>query len=277
MVFPSTAFAFFASIYVDGMATTSFLTRVPHILLWTWVNLLAFTVNNQRTQSSITEDRLNKPWRPIPSGRLAPCQANVIGNLTYPIAQLISVLLGGGHAQSALLSILGCAYNELGGGGDCGPIARNIINAAGFTSFASGAFEVATSGGAVRTAPTMNAWLGIIASVVSTTVHAQDMYDTIGDAATGRRTVPLVFGDKQARMSSAGAVMFWSAVCPYYWGSGISGSAVPTILGTWVAWRTLSRTSPPEDRATFRIYNVWLVGIYSLPAMAQLSSVAQGG
>lgn len=275
MVFPSTAFAFFASSSTEGGTTFSFLDRVPHILLWTWINLLAFTVNNQRTQSAIMEDKFNKPWRPIPSGRLSPFRANIIGNLAYPIAQLVSVVLGGGLAQSAVLSILGYAYNELGGGGDCGPIVRNILNAAGFTSFASGALDVATGGGTAGTSPTMVAWLGITSAVVSTTVHAQDMYDTVGDAAAKRRTVPLVFGDKQARVSIAGAVMFWSAVCPYYWDTGISGLVLPTVLGIGVAWRTLCRTSPPDDRATFRIYNVWLVGIYSLPAMAQWISVAQ--
>lgn len=276
MVFPSTAFSFFASVYVDESTAASFLTRIPHILIWTWINLLAFTVNNQRTRSAITEDKLNKPWRPIPSGRVSPSRAESLGNLTYPIAQLVSVLLGGGLAQSALLSIFGYVYNELGGGGDCGPIVRNILNAAGFTSFASGALDVATGGGAVSTGPTMLAWLGIIALVVSTTVHAQDIYDTVGDAAAGRRTVPLVFGDRKARASIAGAVMFWSAVCPYYWRSGILGLAVPSVLGTWVAWRTLSRTGASDDRATFRIYNAWLVGLYSLPAMARLGSVAQG-
>lgn len=275
MVFPSTAFSFFASIYVDEITITLFLSRLPHILVWTWINLLAFTVNNQRTRSAVTEDRLNKPWRPIPSGRLSPLEAKTLGNLTYPIAQLVSVLLGGGLAQSALLSIFGYVYNELGGG-DRGPIVRNILNAAGFTSFASGALDVATGGGAVSTGPTMIAWLGIIAMVVSTTVHAQDMYDTVGDAAARRRTVPLVFGDKKARASIAGAVMFWSAVCPYYWRSGIVGLAVPSLLGTWVAWRTLGRTGASEDRATFRIYNAWLVALYSLPAVARLGSVAQG-
>lgn len=275
MVFPSAAFAFFAFTSTEGITTISFLNRVPHILLWTWINLLAFTVNNQRTQSAITEDKFNKPWRPIPSGRLPPAKADIVGNLAYPIAQLVSVLLGGGLAQSAVLSILGYVYNELGGGGDWGPIVRNILNGAGFTSFASGALDVVTAGETTGTAPTMMAWLGIIAAVVSTTVHAQDMYDTVGDAAAKRRTIPLVFGDKQARVSIAGAVMLWSAVCPYYWNTGISGLALPTLLGIWVAWRTLSRTSPPDDRATFRIYNVWLVGIYSLPVMAQLSFVPQ--
>ena len=269
MVFPSTAFAFANCGHME--ATSEFLSRLPHVLFWTWVNLLAFAVNNQRNPSAITEDRLNKPWRPIPSGRLSADNARKLGIFAYVLAQVASLLAGGGIVQSTLLSVLGYVYNELGGG-DSGYVVRNTLNAAGFTSFASGALEVASGGISVITVKPILAWLALIAATVATTVHSQDMYDQEGDAAAGRRTVPLVIGDKPARWSIATAVAWWSFICPLYWWSGLAGYILVGTLGAWVAWRTMYKTSVPEDRVTFRIYNAWLVSMYSLPLVAQIES-----
>ena len=53
--------------------------RVPFasykMLLWSWSNLFLFNLHNQRHPSSISEDALNKPWRPIPAGRITSAQA----------------------------------------------------------------------------------------------------------------------------------------------------------------------------------------------------------
>ncbi|KAK7757121.1 hypothetical protein SLS62_000668 [Diatrype stigma] len=266
MVFPSTAFALFNCGYMETQPA-EFFFRLPNILLWTWVNLLAFTINNQHNALAIREDQLNKPWRPIPAGRLSAGTARKLGHFAYVLAQGTSVLAGGGLVQSSLLSVLGYLYNELGG--DHGLVTRNVLNAAGFTSFASGALEVAWGGVSVLTVRPMLSWLGLIAAVVATTVHSQDMYDQEGDALAGRRTVPLVIGDRPARFSIAIAVACWSVVGPWYWMSGLAGYFLLGTLGAWVAWRTMRRTLVEEDKATFRIYNVWLVSMYSLPVLAQ--------
>lgn len=43
--------------------------RLPSILAFNVVNLLVFDLANQRSPSSVVEDRINKPWRPIPQVR----------------------------------------------------------------------------------------------------------------------------------------------------------------------------------------------------------------
>lgn len=144
MVIPSTLFALFNC---EQMQTSkaAVLYRLPRVLLWTWINLLAFTVNNQRSESAIIEDKLNKPWRPIPSGRLSADQARTLGTFAYLLSQVASLHIGGGLAQSSLLSVFGYIYNDLGGG-DQGFVVRNALNSLGFASFASGALEVAAGG-----------------------------------------------------------------------------------------------------------------------------------
>lgn len=267
MILPSTLFALFTSNYM-GIDISTFIRRMPYVLVWTWMNLLAFTVANQRRPSSVMEDRINKPWRPMPSGRLTPESAYTLGVYAYLLAQVTSILVGGGTAQSILLWMLGYIYNDRGGA-DRGFIIRNVLNAAGFTSFASGALEVATGGGYVIGNRSIMAWLGVVAAVVATTVHTQDMYDQAGDAVVKRRTVPLVIGDNAARWSIAIALTIWSLTCPLIWKTGMLGYLISGSLGLWVAHRTLCKASVGDDRATFRIYNIWLISLYSLPLLAR--------
>jgi 4-hydroxybenzoate polyprenyltransferase len=277
MVFPSTAFALSNGLaaYQAGTASSNtngpldFLGRIPIILLWAWINLLAFTVNNQRHVSALEEDRMNKPWRPMPAGRLTGAQARNLGLVAYPIAFAASILLGGGTGQSASLALFGYIYNDLKGG-DVNWLLRNILNACGFTCFASGALEVALQS---HTKAGMIPWLFIIGAVVCTTVHTQDMYDQPGDSAAGRKTIPLVIGDGPARWSIAVTVAAWSGLAAMYWGSGAVGYFGPVTLGLWVGLRSLVKRSVEEDKTTFRIYNAWLVSIYVLPLVKAYSVV----
>lgn len=269
MVFPSTAFAISNALaaYRAGSAAKQtggpliLLIRLPLILLWAWINLLSFAVNNQRHPSALEEDRLNKPWRPVPAGRLTGAQAKSLALVTYPASFLASRLLGGGSGQCVLLALFGYIYNDLKGG-DVNWLLRNLLNACGFTCFASGALEVALQS---ATEPGMIPWLLIIATVVCTTVHTQDMYDQPGDSAAGRKTVPLVIGDGPARWSIAITVTAWSWLCPLYWASAAVGYFVPVALGVLVGLRSLTKRTVKEDKQTFRIYNAWLVSIYILP------------
>jgi hypothetical protein len=72
------------------------LLRLPLILAWTWVNLLPFTISNQRTGPAVAEDAINKSWRPLPSGRMSPDTARTVMFLMYICAQLFSALISGG-------------------------------------------------------------------------------------------------------------------------------------------------------------------------------------
>lgn len=71
------AIAMDVSLSNSDAATTalSILPRLPATFLWVWTNLLPFSMNNQSQQCSIVEDRINKPWRPIPSGRISMREA----------------------------------------------------------------------------------------------------------------------------------------------------------------------------------------------------------
>lgn len=73
----------------------SILWRLPLTALWVWINLLLFTIENQRQTSSIEEDKLNKPWRPIPAGRITQSQMESWRGWVYCAAFAVSYWIGG--------------------------------------------------------------------------------------------------------------------------------------------------------------------------------------
>ena len=47
--------------------------------LWIYIAVLLFNLNNQYSPESVAEDKINKPWRPIPAGRIT--SASTIANI----------------------------------------------------------------------------------------------------------------------------------------------------------------------------------------------------
>lgn len=270
MVWPSAAFAtlnFIAMSKASDADDKSFLLairyiffRLPYIIGWAWINLLSFSIDNQRQPGAVDEDMINKPWRPLPSRKISSSHARRLTILTKSVALAMSCLIGGTF-ECVLLIALGYLYNDKNGA-DKNWVTRNFLNALGFVCFASGALDVAVSGSNDLDAAR---WLCIIGAVIFSTVHIQDMYDQVGDRARGRNTVPLALGDSFGRWSVAVSVVLWSYFCPLYWKSNVLGLTTPVILGALIALRILTMKSVKEDQKTFRLYNIWLVSLYSLP------------
>ena len=235
--------------------------RLPHVLFWVWVNLLPFTIDNQRQAEAILEDKVNKPWRPMPSGRLTSSQAKTLMLLCYTLALLSSFPLGG-VKQSILLIFFGWAYNDVGGA-DRSCIVRNLINSLGYLCFTSGAVEVV--------APDLHfsgvgySWFLIIAAVVLSTVQLQDTFDQVGDHQRGRWTVSLVLGDSLARWTIAIPMIFWSSFCPIFLRMERWISCIPLFLGTVISLRVLLVRTCKGDKNTFKLWNLWMLMIYCLP------------
>ena len=245
--------------------STDLFRKSPFVLLWIWLNLLPFNINNQRTSSAIAEDTINKPWRPIPSGRLSSDQAKYIMLSFYIFAQLFSLFISGGLRQGICLLFLGIWYNNLGGA-DGHYLIRNSTNALGFLCFISGAMEVALGtslplSGSSR----MVNWFGVIAGIVLTTVHTQDMYDQEGDALRRRSTVPLDLGDATARWTIAVPMVAWGTLCPMFWGANFAAHALSLAMATSVGIRSVAYRNVSSDRKTFLIWNIWLSFVYILP------------
>ncbi|KAL9134416.1 MAG: hypothetical protein Q9175_004398 [Cornicularia normoerica] len=227
-------------------------------------------MNNEHREADVEEDKKNKPWRPIPAGRLSIEETQYLMLASYVAAILGSAYLGGLPECLALI-VQGRIYNELGAANDS-YLTRNVLNATGYMTFAAGAAKVACthSGTTVQTGAYI--WLMLPGVIIASTIQFQDLYDQVGDSSRGGRTIPLVVGDGSARLSVGLPVAVWSLLCPAFWGLNAPGFLLPNILGAVVIFRLFRYKGVSADKTSFKVWNAWVVVLYLLPflkAMAQ--------
>ena len=269
IVIPETAFGIFSALSGPVLTTNAspqvhvILMRLPLVIIWTWLNVLIFDLANQRLTSSVLEDSINKPWRPLPSGRMTISQARRFLLTILPAIFLATFYLGGLEETVAMM-VLTWMYNDLGGA-DESYIVRNVINASGFMCYSSGATLVACGFGEHALNPVAYQWLAIIGGIVFSTLQMQDMADQEGDQARGRGTVPLMLGDGPARWTIIAPVMMWSIVCPMFWKLHPYAFIIPLALGATVSLRLFFLRTVAADKQTWKLWNVWISSIYLLP------------
>lgn len=145
---------------------------------------------------------------------------------------------------------------------------RNLINAFAFPLYSAGGIRIAM--GSEHTFSTdAYYWLAIVAFVIFTTLQTQDLYDMEGDAARGRRTLPLVFGETFARWSVAVPVCFWSLFCPAWWNVELVAYAPTVLLGFTITYRILMFRNFGADKNTWRLWGVWTIALYVLPLLVR--------
>ena len=244
-------------------------SNIPYVFAWLWLNLLLFNLANQRLPSSIVEDSINKPWRPIPSGRINANQASIILLILMPLVLLVSVALSTATQALALMALT-WAYNDLAGA-DMSFVTRNLLNAFGMSMFSAGAIIIARGSQLGLTEATTQ-WVAFIGLVEATTVHVQDMKDQEGDAMRERQTLPLAMGDGFARWTIAVFVMGWSLAAPTFWRVSMQGYLPTAAIGAIITFRILCLRSVEADKNTWTCWCVWMVALYLLPLWLNFSS-----
>ena len=128
------------SVFAAAAAPLASFDRLPHVIFWVWLHLLQFDVSNQYLDP--IEDALNKPDRPIPSGRVTLRQAQILRWALVPLCLALSTCYSMPTMWSTvLLCVLTYMYNELHFHAHW--ITRNLGNAFGFASFEFGATLIA--------------------------------------------------------------------------------------------------------------------------------------
>ncbi|KAF8959405.1 UbiA prenyltransferase family-domain-containing protein [Flammula alnicola] len=180
------------SFFALGAAPLSPTHRLSHAIqavVWIWLHLLEFNLSNQIRDPD--EDLRNKPWRPLPSGRISLANARV---LKYVVTALCLVVSFSYNLHvfyaSASFACLIPMYHELHG--DQHWLTKNLMNAVGYSCFATGSTLIAGSNQSkLDFAGSFSIF--IIASILATTIQAQDFQDVDGDKLVGRRTLPSPF------------------------------------------------------------------------------------
>jgi hypothetical protein len=97
-VVPNTAFGILGAFASSRLGNDSVahpidvLRRFPIVVAFNWLNVLVFDLSNQRHPESVHEDLANKPWRPIPTGKVTPEQTRRGVLAAVPIVLLFNYL-----------------------------------------------------------------------------------------------------------------------------------------------------------------------------------------
>ncbi|KAF3767921.1 hypothetical protein M406DRAFT_338600 [Cryphonectria parasitica EP155] len=229
--------------------------RLPSILAFNVANLLIFDLANQRAPSAVAEDRINKPWRPIPRGKITTDQTRRLMLAAVP--------------QGILIHILTWMYNDLGGGDEA--FVRGMIISVAYGMFNSGSLQVAV--GPEQFLSTLGiTWTTLISGVILTTMQVQDLKDREGDRTRGRKTIVLFLGEHFSRTSIAFFVCFWSCMSIFFWRLGPVLSLLYVLLAAVVMLRVLFIYSSKQgDARTWRWWCLWHASLYTLPLLKLVS------
>jgi hypothetical protein len=268
----SLAIALGGSPFQPQIAYDELLARVPAVVLWVWLNLLLFNVSNQIQDTSIEEDRENKPWRPLPSQTIAQPQARILYMTLWPLVLIISAVTGG-IIPSISLQILGFAYNELHWADSW--YFRNPINAGGYLSFIVGAVEAALNVSYLEYSPLTIRWLALIGCAVTTGIHAMDLYDQAGDSKRGRRTLPIALGATLARSMLLVSVTLVSLSASRVIGVSFVSSSPAIALAAVISGRLSYRLKPSVryEKTTFKCWCLWIISLYLIPVVDKWGKV----
>lgn len=280
VVFPQSIFAI--AVALSGVAASpearsatdvwAVLSRVPHMVFWIWVHLLLEDLANQRQPQSISEDAVNKPWRPLPSGRISQTESLTLLQAGVPTLALVSLSLGAFTPSAAFMTLV-WLYNDLEGS-STGPILRNVVNAAGLCCLGWGGHTVLRgkdSGQQITWSQDWRLyWMLMTAAAIATTVHAQDMPDMKGDLARQRKTFPLLYGERLARWSLAVLVVLWSVILPVSCNvQNFTARLLSLGVGSSISVLTMLYQHEPSDKLVWNLWCFWLGGLYLLPLFRQ--------
>ncbi|OAX32523.1 hypothetical protein K503DRAFT_870110 [Rhizopogon vinicolor AM-OR11-026] len=229
-------------------------------LCWLWLQLFQGNVSNQSYAAG--EDALNKPWRPMPSGRISVKNARalrwalMVFCLGYSSLFSINVLM-----TSALFTVLVIVHDDLGLGGH--PIGKSLLNVGAYVCFEYGSTLILSGRSSLdRTSVTALLCSGL---VILGTIHVQDFEDFSGDRAAGRRTLPIV-APEGSRIYTLCVLPLTSLVLAYFWSLGYLCSVLFVSMGCGIGFRCFLVRDEAGDKITYRLYNVWLMGAHLLPA-----------
>jgi 4-hydroxybenzoate polyprenyltransferase len=278
-VIPGTAFGLASSISgplldLPNQDVFTITQRLPAVWIWLWLMILQFCLQNQRHTNSVEEDLINKPWRPIPAKRISQKNALWLLLCTYALNTVVSWYLDVLPIYVAW-TVLGTAYNDLGGGDHSG-LSRNIFCGALFCCTFGGALSIALGHGHSMTYKAWQWTLMMTFGIIGTTIHTQDFRDEVGDRARGRKTLVLEMKRKPPARSVVLAVTFWSLYPPLvFFRSAWMAAAVLVVFACYlvtVSVQAMNGFDAKRDRRMYKIWCLWIGVCCGLPALVRASA-----
>ncbi len=254
--FPSvqvTPFGYETTPNLLGLAT-SILKRFPAVLIWIGLAALDFSIANQRLPASIVEDRLNKPYRPIASGKISPRSALKLRLAVCLTGFTLSRYMGSQYAFIIQMMTTYC-YNDLGGSQGLW-IIRDVESAIGLVSWLFGCMSVA-GGPDLQYSPQEVLSAVVLFIAMASTVAIQDFRDLEGDRVTGRHTLPIIVGEGIARFLMAASLLLWSFGVPILLGKIGMMTLALNATGVALAMRLIFVRSRGADKRSLEYWYGW--------------------
>ncbi|KAJ6478539.1 UbiA prenyltransferase family-domain-containing protein [Mycena vitilis] len=213
--------------------------------------IYSFDIANQI--NGVAEDRMNKPDRPLSSGRVSLQGAYTRWYITTAAYLLVSTAWG--VLPWGTLWVVITVYTSFFGG-DKHWFTKNLV----FMStgslcllHASWALVAPLTAREWQWALTLSGVFGLVANV-------QDMRDVEGDRVAARRTLPIVLGDRNFRRAMAGII----AAAPFFcWRMGFLHTSYSTAAGYgaaalamsmfYLAFRVLCGSNKRYDHKTYML------------------------
>jgi 4-hydroxybenzoate polyprenyltransferase len=220
--------------------------------------IYSFCLSNQL--AGITEDRINKPNRPIPTGLVTPDQA--WSRLVFVLVIYATLGLWFQVAWWVLLWQAALILHNQGRW-SWHWSGKNMIMGVGTLAQLSAAWGIVAP-----ISSTGWRWILTLSAIIFSLIPLQDLRDIHGDLAGGRRTFPVVFGCRFTRaylvvgfgllplvvhqlLIRPAATVPWAVVvdlvlCAWAW----------TIAARTICWRT-----PRADHWTYTLWTYWYTAI----------------
>jgi 4-hydroxybenzoate polyprenyltransferase len=211
----------------------------------------------------IQEDRVNGSRRPIASGALSPSAAVVCAVSAAPLALVGAALLGLPVFLTVLaMLVIGWQYSAPPFTLKRGPAGTAVSGAAlGFLAYLAGFLSQATRDNlrpdkvALIFVLTMSAWMAFVGT------PAKELPDIQGDAAAGRRTLVLMWGEVGTRrvlVVAALAIGIMFSLAAAFGPPLLRWPAVALVMGgsaiTLVSLNNISTGSRSRRRLPYRIF-----------------------
>ncbi|KDR71875.1 hypothetical protein GALMADRAFT_126848 [Galerina marginata CBS 339.88] len=225
---------------------TAIFTNYLSLLLWLIPYVYFLNLSNQIT--GVEEDVINKPDRPIPSGKVTLAGAKVRWVITLA-AFLALALMQPSLLPETICWISTVAFLCLSAAGNHW-FGKNCVGmTAGTVALLNGSWKAVAppTAQSERYVVAIAIWVGLLA-------HIQDLRDIKGDAAVGRKTFPIVFGDERSRWIITFLLLPLAVVV--LWVGGILQIAPVTMVGAHIilGWRIMQMKGSQFDHKTYMIY-----------------------
>ncbi|KAJ7131500.1 hypothetical protein C8R43DRAFT_957000 [Mycena crocata] len=222
---PGSIWGMGAALQPGAPSLISLTYRFPRLILWVTFFVYFFTLANQIV--GVDEDRINKPDRTIPSGKVTVASAK--GRAIVVLAAFLgTAMISPRVLPETVCWVLTTAFHCLTPAGNHWLGKNNVGMSLG----------TPTTGTAL--------WLG-------QSIHIQDLRDIDGDRATGRKTMAVTYGDIITRRIIAFFLLPSALTILWFWDIFAVAPISLIVVHIALGFRVMHGDSPRFDHKTYMV------------------------